>query len=209
MLRVRGNSIMSRVICNVSYTGPKSGGQSAGRLGRYLEYRQQEDGRYERQELYGDREEFREAARERAEEERVSYTHTVISPERGEEYADRDLEQLMDEWTRDRAGEQQPFIAAIHRDSDHPHVHIATARDKFDRDELADKKEIIYELAHDREKIMDLRREYEPERDHDREREPDRSRGQDREGDRGEDQDRDRGGQDREQDRDQGMEMER
>lgn len=176
---------MGRVISNVSYTGPRSGGQSADSLSRYLELREREDGERERVEIYGDREAFREAAKERAEEGcRSSYVHAVISPERGQEYEDRDLEQLMDEWTRDRAGEQQPFVAAIHRDTDHPHVHVGCARDKFDPDELAEKKEITQEIAHDRERVMDLRKE----RDTESEREPEHQRWDDR----------DRGGLDRE-----------
>lgn len=166
---------MNRVICNVSFTGPKSGGQSASRLGNYLQYRQQdEDGeRYERQELYGDREEFQEAAKERAEEgRRSSYTHTVISPERGSEYTDRDFEALISEWTHDSAGEERPHIASIHRDSDHPHAHVAVVRDKFDKAELRELKEATYERAGDREKIMDLRAEMEP--DNEAEMEPQR-----------------------------------
>lgn len=169
---------MSRVICNVSYTGPGSGGQSASRLANYLQYRQQdEDGdRYERQELYGDRQEFQEAAKERAEQgSRSSYTHTVISPERGSEYTDRDFEALISEWTRDSSGEEQPHIATIHRDSDHAHAHVAVVRDKFDKAELRELKESTYERAGDREKIMDLRAEMEP--DNEAEMEPQRGYG--------------------------------
>ena len=105
---------MSRIITNVSYSGPRTRDQSAPRLARYLTYRRQkrgqEDGRergrergnYERLELTaGDRKRFVEAAKERTEKgRRSSYVHVVISPERGQEYKDRDLGALIRSWTR-------------------------------------------------------------------------------------------------------------
>ena len=173
---------MSKIITNVSYSGPRTRGQSAPRLARYLTYRQQkrgqEDGRergrergnYERLELTaGDRKRFVEAAKERTEKgRRSSYVHVVISPERGQEYKYRDLGALIRPWTRDSRGREAEHMAVIHRDTDNPHIHLAVARDKFSKQELQANKERTYELQRQREQIIDRRREREHQRQHQR-----------------------------------------
>lgn len=172
---------MSPNIANASYTGPRSRGQSARSLASYLERHGEKDREIEygqepqhRVQIYGDREEFVGEATRRAEDERrSSYTHVVVSPERGEEFSDRDFEKLVETWTRDRDGQQCSHFAAIHRDTDHPHVHIAAARDKFTGKELEDLKRETEERIAERERFCDLRREAErplqAERDQDRE----------------------------------------
>lgn len=138
------------------YTGPRSKGQSAVRLARYMEERENEDGGREWATTFGDREEFIEQARERAVEgRRSSYVHLVVSPERGEELNDGDFGRIAEEVARGREGEEAPYYAAVHRDTDNPHLHIAIARDKYVGSELEDLKEGARELMESRERLRD------------------------------------------------------
>lgn len=181
-----------RDFVRASYTGSGTKGQSAARLARYIEHRQRDTEReqdrepeqerdqeqhYERAQTYGDRDEFVEAAKERADAgRRSSYVHVVVSPERGGEYDDRDFERLVETWTKDRNGNELAHYAAVHRDTDHPHVHIAVARDKFQKAEYAGLKEQSREKMGERERMMVPEREPEMERLLEREREQDRER---------------------------------
>lgn len=205
-----------RDFVRASYTGSGTKGQSAARLARYIEYRQRDTERdreqepareqerdperesqqeqsreqsYERAQTYGDREEFLEAAKERAEAgRRSSYVHVVVSPERGQEYEDRDFERLVESWTKDRNGNELAHYAAVHRDTEHPHVHIVVARDKFQKAEYANLKEQSRDRMGERERMMAPEREPEMERilqmeqsrDRMREREQERYRDQER-----------------------------
>lgn len=138
------------------YTGPRSRGQSALRLARYMEEREREDGTEERATTFGDREAFIEEARERAEEgKRSSYVHLVVSPERGEELTDEDFGRIAEEVARDRDGEAAPYYAAVHRDTDNPHLHVAIARDKYVGSELDDLKEDAREVIEARERLRE------------------------------------------------------
>lgn len=210
-----------RDFVRASYTGSGTKGQSAARLARYIEYRQRDAERepereqereqsydYERAQTYGDREEFVEAARERAEAgRRSSYVHVVVSPERGQEYEDRDFERLVDTWTRDRNGNELSHYAAVHRDTDHPHVHIAVARDKFQKAEYADLKEQSRDRMGERERMMVPERE--PEMERLLEREQERVREQERQPERKEPERERQRERDFGRDRDEGREMER
>lgn len=159
---------MSPNILKARYTGPKSRGESAARLARYIEDRKvpeqdrehgreqarepdgpeqdeernEERDRYEKATTFGDRGAFVEAARERAEEgRRSSYVHLVVSPDRGEDFEDRDFEKLLPDLVRDRQGNDCEYFAAVHRDSDHPHMHVGVVRDKYQKQELENLKE--------------------------------------------------------------------
>lgn len=151
---------MSPNILKARYTGPKSRGESAARLARYIEDRKvpeqvreperdsdgperdEERERYEKATTFGDRGAFVEAARERSEEgRRSSYVHLVASPDRGQDFEDEDFEKLLPGLVRDRQGNDCEYFAAVHRDSDHPHMHVAVARDKYQKQELEDLKE--------------------------------------------------------------------
>jgi relaxase-like protein len=146
--------VSRRDFVGTSYAGPRSRGRSAARLARYMEDRRREDGRYEKARTYGDRAAFVEAAKERAEAgRRASYVHAVISPERGPELEDKDFERLIGPWTRDRQGRECPYFAAIHRDTEHAHIHIAVARDKFQKAELERLKERARELIASRQRL--------------------------------------------------------
>lgn len=181
---------VGRVICGVSYCGPKSRGRSAVRLVRYIESRREErDGQdlYRRVPTSGDREGFLESARERAEAgRRSSYVHVVLSPERGREFGDDDLKELVRPWTLDGRGREASWLAGVHRDTDHPHVHVAVARDRFGKEELEGLKEKTRERVRQRERSIERRQERQRERERDlvvgkepetgREREPERER---------------------------------
>lgn len=198
-------------ITKVKYTGSGARGQSAARLSKYLEYREREDEegnqRYERlEETFGNSQEFKEAAKERAEEgRRASYLHIVVSPEEGEKLDTADFERIKEQWVYNHRGEELPHFAAVHRDeSEHDHLHIAVARDKYVKADLEDRKEASSEIIQERERQPEREEEFEirMERELDKElqrqepeREPERQRQQ---------QEQDPGG-----DRDEGREMER
>ena len=153
----------------------------------------------------GDKERFVEEAnrrrddkRERAEEEgkdlardrspgAAQYVHVVISPENGGRISDEDFRKIAREWTHDGSGGEYPHVGAIHRDSGsegrgegHDHMHLLIARDKFSRDELAERKERSEELVRDIERFRGIGRDAgrerspEPERNSAEEREPER-----------------------------------
>jgi hypothetical protein len=168
--------VVSKLITNVSYSGPRTKGHSAARLARYLTNRKQgrepgqERDRYETLKLAsGDRAQFVQAAKERAKKgRRSSYVHVVISPERGREYKDRDLKALIRPWTRDGQGREAEHMAVIHRDTENPHIHLAVARDKYSKQELQANKERTYQLQRERERVIDRRREREQNRQEER-----------------------------------------
>ncbi len=163
-----------------SYTGPRSRGQSAVRLARYMEERErgEDGGGVERATTFGDREAFIEEAKERAEEgKRASYVHLVVSPERGESLTDEDFRRIAEEVARGRDGEEAPYYAAVHRDTDNPHLHVAAARDKYVGSELEELKEDAREVMASRERMRE-----EPWRERVEERE---AEAREREGDRG------------------------
>lgn len=124
----------------------------------------------------GDKERFiqeanrrRDDKRERAEESgkdltkdkspsSAQYLHIVISPENSERMTDEDFKEIAKEWTRDEAGREHPHVGAIHRDSDHDHMHLMIARDKFSREELGERKEASEELVRNIERYRGLDR---------------------------------------------------
>lgn len=194
---------MSPHIVKASYTGARSKGQSAARLARYIEDRrtrsegrgesngdgqqqnqervQDRNGdRYEKAATFGDREEFVSAAKERAGEgRRSSYVHVILSPQEGREFTDRDFEKLLKPWTQDRHGNEKEYFAAVHRDSEHPHLHVAVARDKFQKEELADLKRQTHERIQGRERFHEGERGDSPENERTQEREQGRERDSD------------------------------
>jgi hypothetical protein len=144
----------------------------------------------------GDRERFIEEANRRRDDRRenakeegkdlskdrspgaAQYVHVVISPENAERMRDEDFHRIAREWTHDDSGREYPHVGAIHRDSDHHHMHLLIARDKFSRDELGERKERSEELVRDIERFRGLERD--TERDTGRERETERDRGEGR-----------------------------
>lgn len=148
---------MSPNIVKARYTGPSSRGQSAARLARYISERRAEDGRREKATTFGDRGAFVAAAKERSEAgRRSSYTHLVVSPQNGSEFTDRDFEKLCKPLIYDRQGNRCAYIAAIHRDSEHHHLHLAVARDKYQRQELASLKSQTEERIRGRERFHEF-----------------------------------------------------
>lgn len=148
-------------------------------------------------ESIGNKEQFIEEAnqrrddkRERAEESgkdltkdkspgSAQYLHVVLSPENSERMTDEDFKEIAKEWTRDEAGREHPHVGAIHRDSDHDHMHLMIARDKFSREELGERKEASEELVRNIERYRGLDRV--PEREREPARESDKDRGEERE----------------------------
>lgn len=215
-----------------SYTGAKTQGQSAARLSNYLQYRKQEreqdqeredssegessrsresQERYEQATTFGDRGGFNQAARERSEEgRRSSYVHVVVSPERGNEMTDRDFERLVEPWTKDRQGRDCEYFSAVHRDTEHAHLHVAVARDKFHKAEYQALKDQTREKIEVRERFHGEPEKELAHKEEERALQLERSReqGQERrqEAAREQVQQRDR---DPVRDRDQGQEMER
>ncbi|AHY48389.1 Hypothetical Protein RradSPS_3106 (plasmid) [Rubrobacter radiotolerans] len=135
-------------------------------------------------EYVGDRERFvREANRRRNEKRELAerngkdfskdrspgaaqYVHVVISPENGRQMSDGDFYGIAREWTHDEAGRELPHVGAVHRDSGsagsgegHDHLHLLIARDKFGKEELAERKERSEELVRDIERFRGLERE--------------------------------------------------
>lgn len=148
-------------IVKARFTGPGSRGQGAAKLARYMEERRVErDGQelYEKATTFGDRGDFVRAANDRAGQGRRShYTHLVVSPERGHEFTDADFEKLLPSATMNRQGGSGSYFAAVHRDGNRPHMHVAVARDKYGKEELARLKEDINERVRERERVLDRR----------------------------------------------------
>jgi hypothetical protein len=141
--------VRRRDYVGASYGGPRSKGRSATRLARYI-------GDREGAKTFGDREAFLEEARARAlENRRASYAHIIVAPERGEHFNDRDLKRLTEPFIKDRDGNECPCYGAIHRDTDNAHVHIAVARDKFEKRELTKLKEEVRDLVSSRERLRE------------------------------------------------------
>lgn len=129
----------------VSYGGPRSKGRSAIRLVRYV-------GNREGARTFGDREGFLETVKERTNRGcRSAYVHIIVSPERGEALNDRDFARFAGVFIKDREGNECRYFGAIHRDSSHPHVHIAIARDKVEKRELQGLKKEVRNLISVRE----------------------------------------------------------
>src|SRR5829696_424540 len=96
----------------------------------------------------------------------AQYVHVVISPQNGERLTDEDFRHISREWTHDGEGGEYPHVGAVHRDSGsegrgegHDHMHLLIARDKFGRDELAERKEISEDLVRDIERFRGIERE--------------------------------------------------
>lgn len=142
-------SVNRRDFVGVSFGGPRSKGRGAARLARYV-------GDREGAKTFGDRQAFLAAAKERAREgRRASYAHVVVSPETGEAFTDRDLERLVRPFTRDRDGDGCAYYGAVHRDTEHPHVHVAVARDRFEKRELERLKREARALISSRERLRE------------------------------------------------------
>lgn len=84
---------------------------------------------------FGDRGAFVAAALARA-KERTAYVHVVVSPVMGGSFENRDFLRLLEPWTRDLAGRECAYYATVHRNTPHPHLHVAAARDRFSKKEL-------------------------------------------------------------------------
>lgn len=99
----------------------------------------------------------------------------ILSPERDEEFSATELERAAREtvaaWERDsdRSRGSARWVYAVHRDTDHEHVHVAMTGTKHD-------------LYMDRSNLADLRERFrEKERERERERERDREQKRERE----------------------------
>ena len=122
----------------------------------------------------------------RRSESAAQYVHVVISPENGERLTDEDFRHISREWTQDGQGGEYPHVGAVHRDSGsegrgegHDHMHLLTARDKFSKDDLEERKERSEELLRDIERFRGIERD--TGRDTGREREGERDRDEARE----------------------------
>lgn len=133
----------------MSFGGPRSKGRGAVRLARYV-------GDREGARTFGNRQAFLEAAKDRTREgRRASYVHVVVSPESGKGLKDRDFERLAVPFLKDRNGNGCAFYAAIHRDTDYAHVHLAVARDRFEKGELERLKANTRVLIRSRERLRE------------------------------------------------------
>jgi len=182
-------------VYNVSYTHAAGGTLGTARGARYITRRPEEreegkeptrESEWREIEHVGNKEQFIEEAnrrrddkRERAEESgkdltkdkspgSSQYLHVVISPDNAERMTDEDFKEVANEWTRDEAGREQPYVGAIHRDSDHDHMHLMIARDKFSKEELGERKEASEEVVRDIERYRGLDREPQHERESER-----------------------------------------
>lgn len=115
----------------------------------------------------------------------VSYMSVVISPERGGlELRDEDWRRICRVWTHNRNGKEERHVGYVHRDTDHPHLHLAVARSYYSKAEYERNKDqtrqIVREIEREREQERMIERifgrERERERDRERERESDRER---------------------------------
>jgi 1,2-phenylacetyl-CoA epoxidase PaaB subunit len=193
-------------VYNVSYTHAAGSDGSAARGARYITRRpeEREEGKeptresgWREIEHVGNKEQFIEEANRRRDEKReraeesgkdlskdkspgsAQYLHVVISPENSERMTDEDFKEIAKEWTRDETGREHPHVGAIHRDSDHDHMHLMIARDKFSKEELGERKEASEEVVRDIERYRGMDRE--PEREKEPAvRDPERDRGEDR-----------------------------
>lgn len=101
----------------------------------------------------------------------------IISPANGKELTDRDLDRgtrrTMREFTRDRR--TATYAYAVHRDTEHPHVHVAVTGEKrdlyMDREDIAETREVAHEQYQTRSwnRERDLKQRLDRERDRDRE----------------------------------------
>jgi len=96
---------------------------------------------------------------------------------------DEDFRHVSREWTHDGEGGEYPHVGAVHRDSGsegrgegHDHMHLLIARDKFSKDELAERKERSEELVRDIDRFRGIGRD--TGRDSGREKEAERGRGE-------------------------------
>ena len=114
----------------------------------------------------------------------VSYMSVVISPERGDlELRDEDWRRISQVWTQNRNGKEERHVGYIHRDTEHPHMHLAVARSYYSKKEYEENKEqtrqIVREIEREREQERLIDRIFDRERE--RERGRDLERAQERE----------------------------
>jgi hypothetical protein len=133
----------------------------------------------------------------------VSYMSVVISPERGDlELRDEDWRRISQVWTQNRNGKEERHVGYVHRDTDHPHLHLAVARSYYSKAEYERNKDqtrqIVREIEREREqermieRIFGRQRDRERDRERERERDRERERERDRERERGLQHERDR-----------------
>jgi hypothetical protein len=95
-------------------------------------------------------------------------------------------------WTHNRNGKEERHVGYVHRDTDHPHLHLAVARSYYSKAEYERNKDqtrqIVREIEREREQERMIERIF----GHERERERDRERESDRERERGLQHERDR-----------------
>ena len=129
----------------------------------------------------------------------VSYMSVVISPERGDlELRDEDWRRISQVWTQNRNGKEERHVGYVHRDTEHPHMHLAVARSYYSKAEYEKNKEqtrqMVREIERQREqermidRIFDQERQREREQSRERDQEPDRKPDQNQ----GRDQDQER-----------------
>lgn len=111
----------------------------------------------------------------------VSYMSVVISPERGDlELRDEDWRRISQVWTHNRNGKEERHVGYVHRDTEHPHMHLAVARSYYSKAEYEKNKEqtrqIVREIEREREQERMIDRIFNQEREREREREQERGR---------------------------------
>ncbi len=94
----------------------------------------------------------------------TSYVHVVLSPDSRNDLTTEQIASLVEPWITDGRGEILPHVGAVHTDGRRgQHVHIAIARDKFDRGELEGLKQstrgMTRELERERQIVLEMRQE--------------------------------------------------
>lgn len=110
--------------------------------------------------LVGDEQKFRETVDWRNRKRRkVSYMTLVISPERDDlELTDDEFRRLAQFWTVNANGKTEQAVGYVHRDTGHPHLHLAVARHYYSRAEMERNHEATREYLRDIERARDLER---------------------------------------------------
>lgn len=95
----------------------------------------------------------------------TSYVHVVISPADRHDLTTDQLRALSEPWIIDQDGEIMPHVGAVHYDGRRgPHLHIAIARDRFTRAELAGLQAATRGLSREMRQEMEMVQEMAKER---------------------------------------------
>lgn len=96
----------------------------------------------------------------------ASYVHIVISPAARHELRTDQLAELAQPWITDEYGRELAHVGAIHTDGrTGPHLHLAIARDRFGRDELAGLQSATRGLSREMVQELEMVREMAQERE--------------------------------------------